>query len=150
MLTHFHPILPISYYENAVQFFPSTVKFFIFCEAEDLEHVQKEFAKSTILSPRIFGYINTKIPDYIQLLMMAECSGGGIIANSTFSCWAAHLQKLMIEKNNAEQQKKKEPIIVAPDLWFHGEPAPDILDPSWKKASSSETKSIQKKDDLGS
>jgi hypothetical protein len=105
-LQHTHPVLPMSYYETAAANFPPRVRFIIFCEQSDLESVRAELPPS--LARRIGRFVDTQIPDYLQLLMMAHCEAGGILANSSFSCWAAYASTVW----NAR------PTFVAPTTWF--------------------------------
>ena len=110
-----HNILPIKYYENSLEkiftlhkkvcnnkdsteevknneIFPSNYyKVLCFFEHEDtkqvLNHIEKLKKK---FNNTIFILIDTTIPDYEQLLIMSLCKHN-IIANSTFSWWAAYL-----------------------------------------------------------
>lgn len=104
-LRHTHNVLPISYYEQASNHFPFPIKFLIFCELEDQKDIEQEIKQSLILKKREYEFIDSTIPDHLQLLMMAQCTDGGIIANSSFSVWAAYLQP----KYNT---------IIAPKQWF--------------------------------
>lgn len=88
-------ILPSNYY-----------KVLCFFENEDskdvLNHIKNLKEK---FSNTMFTLINTSIPDHEQLLIMSLCKHN-IIANSTFSWWAAYLNK------------NKEKIITYPSVWF--------------------------------
>jgi hypothetical protein len=122
-LTYFHNILPVSYYEQASGHFADHVHFLIFVEEEDVAAVRKEVHNSPVLSKRLTTFIDTKIPDYLQLLMMANCTAGGITANSSFSAWAAYLHP----KHNT---------IVAPKQWFADTIANRLADlalPHWTR-----------------
>ena len=90
-LQHTHPLLPMTYYDRAVREFGADVRFLVFCEQEDVAGVRKDFAALPDVLGRIGAWIDTRIPDYLQLMMMAHCGAGGIIANSSFSCWGAYL-----------------------------------------------------------
>jgi FkbM family methyltransferase len=120
-LQHAHNILPMSYYERASGEFASNIRFLVFAEAEDMQAIQKEIAQSAVLSKRHIMYVDVRIPDYIQLLMMAHCPEGGIVANSSFSAWAAYLHPI----SNT---------IVAPTKWFANQQESTLADlclPSW-------------------
>jgi hypothetical protein len=100
-----HNLLPLDYYERATKHFAPHVWFLVFTEADDLDAIQAEIRQSTTLSSRHINFVDTRIPDYLQLIMMAHCRHGGIIANSSFSAWAAYLQPSYRT-------------IVAPKRWF--------------------------------
>jgi len=117
-LQYFHPILPVSYYEKAVQQFDAETKFLVFCEEADKGSVEKEFQSSSLLKDRI-SFSVTSVPDYLQLLMMSVCSKGGIMANSSFSGFASLLNP----------QRK----IVYPETWFVGQERPPITYANWIK-----------------
>jgi hypothetical protein len=117
-LQYFHPILPVSYYEKAIQHFDSETKFLVFCEEADKKSIEKEFEASLILKDRI-SFSVTSIPDYLQMLMMSLCSKGGIMANSSFSGFASLLSPY-----------RK---IVYPETWFVGQEKPPIMYANWIK-----------------
>lgn len=121
-----HNVLPLSYYEQASGLFSEHVKFLVFAEEEDMTTIQKEIAASPILSKRTIEFIDTKIPDYLQMLMMAQCPEGGIVANSSFSAWAAYLQPTYNT-------------IVAPTKWFTKPEEAKVADlhlPHWKRITN--------------
>ena len=97
-----HGTLPISYYEQAMEGiahkFPQA-HFFIFSDdiAWAKEHMPKKYSLTFVSNPAI--------EDYEELMLMAMCKHN-IIANSTFSWWAAWLNR------NAEK------VIIAPRRWF--------------------------------
>lgn len=93
-LQQYHPLLPVNYYERAMHHFPLNTKFLVFCELEDLASIRRDF--SSQLPPEVNNRLlwNDTVlqqPDYMQFLTMVACPAGGIIANSTFSTWAAML-----------------------------------------------------------
>ena len=95
-LSQFHHNLDISYYENAIDYF-SGHNFMVF--SDDIEWCKENFDFSPD-SKFIEGE-----EDYIDLYMMSKCQHN-IIANSTFSWWAAYL--------NTNSNKS----VVYPDKWF--------------------------------
>lgn len=97
-----HGILPISYYEHAMELLVSKLSnpiFFIF--SDDIEWARTYFPKKY---PLIF-VSNSLIPNYEELILMSQCKNN-IIANSTFSWWASWLNT------------NKEKIVIAPKKWF--------------------------------
>jgi len=110
----FHPIQQLSYYESAVDLLNHTGNIYVF--SDDIEWCRENFRFKNI------NFVHNEDP-LIDLWMMSACAKN-IIANSTFSWWAAWLN------NNPEKQ------IVCPKNWF-GPKAPysdkDILDNDWIK-----------------
>ena len=121
--TYFHLIMPNSYYEMAVSQFPNDTKFIVFCEEEDLKQVQADFDKSKILKRSIVDYIDTHVPDYVQLLMMANFARGGIISNGTFAYWSGIIHD--------HYRLSTQSIFVAPKPWFVSQPRPQIIPSRW-------------------
>tara|TARA_E500000331_G_scaffold355432_1_gene410872 strand:- start:1595 stop:2347 length:753 start_codon:yes stop_codon:yes gene_type:complete len=113
----YHPILPISYFERALEEFPSDKECFVFTDDIDWCKSQSFFDDDRFLfneDNQRYQYQtidglgklqNTLLPQ-VDLCLMSLCSGG-IIANSSFSWWGAWLQ------NNRGR-------IIAPDpkKWF--------------------------------
>ena len=125
-----HPIMPYEYYKNSIQILlnkikpTQVVKILYFCEQNDNDDVNKTVALlSNQFSNCAFIKANDQIPDWEQLLMMS-CCGHNIIANSTFSWWAAYL--------NYNPSK----IVCYPEKWF-GPKAPhdtsDLFPELWIK-----------------
>ena len=99
----YHPILPISYFEDALKQFPEDTPCFVF--TDDLEWCKNEpfFNQDRFMfndNPERYQYKtidgtgkmqNTLLPQ-VDLCLMSLCSGA-IIANSSFSWWGAWLQK---------------------------------------------------------
>jgi hypothetical protein len=95
-----HPILPSTYYKNAIQFIQDklqreNIEVLYFCEKEDITSVSVIITELQICFPNCsFEKVDDNIEDWKQLLMMSMCSHH-IIANSTFSWWGAYLNKSM-------------------------------------------------------
>lgn len=94
-LQQYHPILSMKYYQKAVKRFPKTVKFLVFCEEEDRADVQKELWNVPELQDRCAIWPMKDVSEEIQLMMMALCRRGGILANSTYRCWGAYFRMYM-------------------------------------------------------
>jgi hypothetical protein len=112
--SHCHPVIPYDYYLNSLEFIlnrlnhsnSSQPSIFYFCEEEDIESVKHIILKLGEKFPRVsFTCVSDKkISDWKQLLLMSLCSHN-IIANSTFSWWAAYI-------NNSKGK-----IVCFPHLW---------------------------------
>ena len=99
----YHPILPISFFEDALKQFPEDTPCFVF--TDDIEWCKNEpfFKQDRFMfndNPERYQYQtidgtgkmqNTLLPQ-VDLCLMSLCSGA-IIANSSFSWWGAWLQK---------------------------------------------------------
>ena len=92
-----HPTQPIQYYLNAMKHFNNDTIYLIF--SDDINWCKQNFPKNDKL---IFIEGNK---DYEDLMLMSMCQNN-IICNSTFSWWAAWLNK---------NKNKK---VVAPRRWF--------------------------------
>lgn len=95
-----HTLIDLNYYYKAIEYIKSKVPNPVFCIFSDdinwvTEHVHIE--SSMYIS-------NPDIKDYEELMLMSACSHN-IIANSTFSWWAAYLNK------------NPNKIVVAPTKW---------------------------------
>ena len=98
----FHPILPISYFEECLQEFPEDTPCFVFTDDLTWCKSQDYFKQDRFLfneNVQRYGYVsmdglgkmqNTLLPQ-VDLCLMSLCSGA-IIANSSFSWWGAWLQ----------------------------------------------------------
>ena len=144
-LKNCHPILGIDYYINSITFILSkkcsTVKWTIlyFCEEEDLNEVKTKIDK---IKAGCIEYLRgqewgrghevdferanneSKMEDWRQLLLMSCCQHN-IIANSSFSWWAAYFN------DNSEK------IICYPETWFGSQLSQhntcDLCPKSWNK-----------------
>jgi hypothetical protein len=142
-LQNCHPILGEDYYINSINFIlskkRSTIKWTIlyFCEEEDMDEVKSKVEK---IKKECMEYFcekgqeceleferaggECKIEDWRQLLLMSCCQHN-IIANSSFSWWAAYFN------DNSEK------IICYPERWFglqlSNHNTSDMCPKSWNK-----------------
>ena len=107
----FHPVLPISYYEEALGRLPENIPVFVFTDDPSWAFGHKFFK-----SDRFFISESDNIHD---MCLMSMCDYN-IIANSTFSWWGAWL---------AGHDR-----VIAPKLWFgpDGEDPTDIYIDRWE------------------
>ncbi len=112
----YHPILSYEYYEKSLSMIKEHIplndlnqyKILYFCEKEDNAHVQRIIFRLTHhfqLNENVFIKVDDEIEDWKQLLIMS-CCHIHIIANSTFSWWAAYL--------NSYSDK----VVLYPSVWF--------------------------------
>lgn len=88
-LSNVYPILEMDYYNKAIQFFKSkneNAKFIVF--SDDIPWCKKNFIGSEFF---LVDW-NTGSDSFIDMCLMSECHHN-IIANSTFSFWAAWLNQ---------------------------------------------------------
>jgi len=119
---NFFGLLPLSYYQKAINSLEKqfeNLHFFIF--SDDMPYV-----KQNINFEGTTTYINNpNLQDYHELMLMSHCKHN-IIANSTFSWWAAWLnqnpEKMVIAPhkwyNNEEAQRYFEKYSFVPDGWM--------------------------------
>jgi hypothetical protein len=122
-----------------MRLFPYGTRFLVFCEANDRQTIQSMLVKEMTASEygRLVWDVSMleTIPDDQQFLRMAACTMGGIIANSTFSVWAAYvhdaLQPIRTSCNS---------IFVVPKQFLAHEGATqwgkEIQDPRWVRMSN--------------
>lgn len=119
-ISHTHALCSFEYYNNAIIYMNShltNISYYIF--SDDINWVKENFvlpANTTFISG------NNGKNNYIDMQLMSECKHN-IIANSSFSWWAAWL--------NTNVNK----IIVAPKLWYsnelHNLNTIDLIPDSW-------------------
>ena len=126
----YHPLATYEYYERALEYIQNTLtpdeKFTIlyFCEDVDIEDVLATTNKLIIKFPN-YNFIrgDNTLADWEQMLYMSLCHHN-IIANSSFSWWAAYF--------NSRDDK----IVCYPSVWF-GEKAnndtKDLCPSEWIK-----------------
>lgn len=125
-----HNLMPVEYYEKCISYIidttgNSTLNILYFCEKEDNEDV---LGKIKYLQNRFvwckFIKSDDSIDDWKQMLMMS-CCRHNIIANSSFSWWAAYF--------NSHTDK----IVCYPSQWFGpnlvlSHDTTDLCPDSWK------------------
>lgn len=117
---HRHGTCSFKYYKDALSFINSKLSdpfFYIF--SDDLEWVKNNMK---INFPKNYIDINNGKKDYLDLILMSKCKHN-IIANSSFSWWAAWL--------NTNNDK----IVIAPKKWFSDPKVytKDIIPCNWIK-----------------
>lgn len=130
--TNYHTILPEAYYINAMSKIVNTskstpLKILYFVENRDND---VEYAQNIINNIKITFNVSAihvhdiHMKDYEELLLMS-CCHHNIVANSSFSCWAAYLNKHM------------EQIVTYPkrDKWFapHVKVDVKVMLPVWNE-----------------
>lgn len=100
-----HPTLSVDYYTTAMSLFPKDTVFVVF--SDDMEWCRKTWGGANT-NNILFVPQNLSDIDSFHL-MMFYCLSGHIIANSSFSWWAAYVDWLI---------SRKERIVVAPETWF--------------------------------
>lgn len=92
----YHPVLELDYYKRSLLHMIDTTKtdnwqILYFCEDEDIKFIEKQIELLQIEFPSFsFLRANGAMADWEQMLVMSLCAHN-IIANSTFSWWAAYL-----------------------------------------------------------
>lgn len=118
--TSYHPILTDDFYMKSLEYVSQSLndtnlKVFYFCEENDIVQVENtvDLLRSEYKN-MCFTHIDSKIPDWKQMLIMSLCNHN-IIANSTFSLWAGYF--------NTNPSK----IVCYPSTWF-GKDVPHVTD----------------------
>ena len=109
-----HPVCAQEYYEKAFSMFSEDTIFLLF--SDDIDWCRQNFIGEN------FNFVSEN-EDYIDLFLMSRCKHV-IIANSSFSWWAAWL--------NSDKEKR----IVAPRSWFGDQviyDTGDLIPQTWKR-----------------
>lgn len=133
-LQEYHHLLDAKYYMNAMKFVKQCnhsgldIRVIYFCEMEDNPIVDKILDQVRTIDPNIeFVKVDDSIEDWKQMLLMS-CCDSNIIANSTYSWWAAYFNR---NRNNQNHN------VCYPSKWFGPMNSHLILDdmflPSWKR-----------------
>ena len=95
-LAHTHPIMPVSYYINALTHILTrsriqTYTVYYFCEKEDNDTVSTDWIDpiSCVFPSLRFVKASDDMADWEQMLLMSSCTHN-IIANSSFSWFGAY------------------------------------------------------------
>jgi len=121
-LQEYHPLASYEYYERSIEYIQNIStpdeKFTIlyFCEDVDIEDVLASVNRLAIKFPH-YNFIrgDNRLADWEQMLYMSLCHHN-IIANSSFSWWAAYF--------NSHDDK----IVCYPSVWFGEKAKNDIKD----------------------
>ena len=95
-LQGYHPIMNIDYYKRSLQTMMDKTEItnwqvLYFCEDEDVEDIELKIEQLQIEFPSLsFLRANNMLSDWEQMLVMSLCAHN-IVANSSFSWWAAYL-----------------------------------------------------------
>lgn len=103
-LQNCHPIQSLEYYKKAISFFDKDTLFFVF--SNDIEWCKNEFTHENIGTNNFIFIDGNNGQD--DLLLMSHCQNN-IIANSSFSWWAAWLNENLNKK------------VICPQNWFSEE-----------------------------
>jgi hypothetical protein len=135
-LQHAHPLMPIEYYEKALeQLLIDTngkKNWFIlyFCEENDINYVNEKinYLKQNVkFQDFVFSKVPSHLDDWEQMLTMSLCQHH-IIANSTFSWWGAYLKE------------RHDGYVYYPSKWFgpalEDKNTKDLYLEGWKKISA--------------
>ncbi len=113
--------LPIDYYKNAIDYVKKQIKeptFFIFGQ-DCQEYINSEFKEINAQFEIIGEQNSNNKEDWKDIMLMTACKHA-ILANSTFSWWAAWLGRA-----NSDGP------VIAPSPWFYGEDG--IICKNWIK-----------------
>jgi hypothetical protein len=115
----FHGNCSLEYYSNAIALLASKNKVFtLVFFSDDSQWVKEQF--EAIPYSKLFIDNNTNENSWIDLFLMSSCSHN-IIANSSFSWWAAYLNK------------QPDKIVIAPKKWYADSErnTNDLIPPQW-------------------
>lgn len=134
-LQQYHPVMTPEYYSRALLAMISDTgkddwEVLYFCEEDDVETVLEKISeiKNLIRATRecnlTFTCVDHSLDDWEQMILMSMCVHH-VIANSTFSWWAAYL--------NENEEKR----VYYPSVWFGpalgNKNADSLILPGWKE-----------------
>jgi len=119
-LQHKHPLMTDDYYKQSLEYIFShtqnVTNVLFFCEDEDVDEITGRIHNLQLLFPHVeFNRASSDLKDWEQMILMSCCKYN-IIANSSFSWWAAYL--------NSNEDK----IVCYPSTWFGPSVNHDIKD----------------------
>ena len=114
--------ISLNYYKNAVRYIQERIenpKFFVFC-AEDVDYIKNEFDIGCDFE--LVGEKNTTRENFYENMRMMQACKHAIIANSSYSWWAAWL--------SGYEGK----FVIAPTPWLNGQD--EVVCKNWVKIKS--------------
>ena len=123
----YHPVMPYEYYEKALsnlsEDFLKNSTIYYLCEEEEDNVTVSEMVKRLQDTFQLVPFVRVDFsPDDWQQMLFMSCCQVNIIANSSFSCWAAYLNR------------HPEKMVMYPCKWF-GPKIPavtkDLFLPDW-------------------
>jgi hypothetical protein len=118
-----HPLLSIQYYKNCMKLIDKNTNLLVFCEKED-ETIVSQMLNSIDIH-QSYQFIAPDMSDEEQLLLMS-CCNVIIMANSTFSWWAAYFASSIKQGNNICLNR-----VCIPQKWFHENTDPQLIMQGW-------------------
>jgi Glycosyl transferase family 11 len=113
----YHGVCDLRYYRAAIDYMKTHLDsptFFVY--SDDIA-----WAKEHLYIEDVIYVSNPMIPDYEELILMSMCQHN-IIANSTFSWWAAYLnqylQKIVIAPKQWTAKKSSDQLDILPKTWI--------------------------------
>jgi hypothetical protein len=119
-LQDMHPLITDDYYKQALEYIfihtKNVTSVLFFCEDEDIDEITVRIHNLQLLFPLVeFNRASNNLKDWEQMILMSCCKYN-IIANSSFSWWAAYL--------NSNEDK----IVCYPSTWFGSSLSHDTKD----------------------
>jgi hypothetical protein len=117
----FGDICTNKYYQNAINKIEKikgkNLKFFVFSNDDVSDIIDNKDAVY------VSCLLRNSYPDWVDMMLMSKCKNN-IIANSSFSWWAAYLNT------------NKEKMVLAPERWINGKKTKDIWEKQWIKVGN--------------